>query len=386
MINPFFILVISVIFLIYGGLNYYIGLRGWQALFSFVPFLSSKVYWPVFLLLSFSYFVSRFSEKFLPKMLYEGMTLVGAYWLAFMWYFLLVTTALDLLRLFDRWLRLVPIEIKRNLNPALGLAVVILVVGIVSFGAWNAQHPQINHYDLTIAKQAGPLKQLHVVMVSDIHLGTIVHNGNLTKMVNMVNELKPDLILFAGDVFDENIESSNKQQVSDTFRKLSAPYGVFAVLGNHEYIGGNAEEAINYLGEAGVKVFRDSSQKIADSFYIIGRDDRSGTRFNGVPRQDLKNILQGVDRSLPIILMDHQPSQLEEPAEQGVDLQLSGHTHNGQLFPIQYITRRIFEKDWGLLQKNDFHLIVSSGYGTWGPPIRVGNTPEVVDIVIKFNE
>ncbi len=147
MINPFFILVISVIFLIYGGLNYYIGLRGWQALFSFVPFLSSKVYWPVFLLLSFSYFVSRFSEKFLPKMLYEGMTLVGAYWLAFMWYFLLVTTALDLLRLFDRWLRLVPIEIKRNLNPALGLAVVILVVGIVSFGAWNAQHPQINHYD-----------------------------------------------------------------------------------------------------------------------------------------------------------------------------------------------------------------------------------------------
>ncbi len=239
---------------------------------------------------------------------------------------------------------------------------------------------------LTIAKQAGPLKQLHVVMVSDIHLGTIVHNGNLTKMVNMVNELKPDLILFAGDVFDENIESSNKQQVSDTFRKLSAPYGVFAVLGNHEYIGGNAEEAINYLGEAGVKVFRDSSQKIADSFYIIGRDDRSGTRFNGVPRQDLKNILQGVDRSLPIILMDHQPSQLEEPAEQGVDLQLSGHTHNGQLFPIQYITRRIFEKDWGLLQKNDFHLIVSSGYGTWGPPIRVGNTPEVVDIVIKFNE
>ena len=386
MINPFFILVISVIFLIYGGLNYYIGLRGWQALFSFVPFLSSKVYWPVFLLLSFSYFVSRFSEKFLPKMLYEGMTLVGAYWLAFMWYFLLVTTALDLLRLFDRWLRLVPIEIKRNLNPALGLAVVILVVGIVSFGAWNAQHPQINHYDLTIAKQAGPLKQLHVVMVSDIHLGTIVHNGNLTKMVNMVNELKPDLILFAGDVFDENIESSNKQQVSDTFRKLSAPYGVFAVLGNHEYIGGNAEEAINYLGEAGVKVFRDSSQKIADSFYIIGRDDRSGTRFNGVPRQDLKNILQGVDRSLPIILMDHQPSQLEEPAEQGVVLQLSGHTHNGQLFPIQYITRRIFEKDWGLLQKNDFHLIVSSGYGTWGPPIRVGNTPEVVDIVIKFNE
>jgi len=384
MMTPFFLLVVSVIFLIYGGLNYYIGLRGWQALFSFVPFLSPKVYWPVFLLLSFSYLISRFSEKFLPRVLYEGMTLIGAYWLAFMWYFLLVITALDLLRLFDRWLRLIPVEIKRNLNPALGLAVVILVVGIVSYGAWNARHPQVNHYDLTIAKQAGPLKQLHVVMVSDVHLGTIIHNGNLTKMVNMVNELKPDLILFAGDVFDENIESSNKQQVSDTFRKLSAPYGVFAVLGNHEYIGGNAEEAINYLGEAGVKVLRDSSQEIAGSFNLIGRDDRSGARFNGVQRQELKTLMQGVDRSLPIILMDHQPSQLEEPAEQGVDLQLSGHTHAGQLFPIQFITRRIFERDWGLLRKNDFQLIVSSGYGTWGPPIRLGNTPEVVDIMIKF--
>jgi|SRR5680860_78891 len=384
MMNPIFILIASVIFLIYGGLNYYIGLRGWQALFSYVPFLSLKAYWPIFFLLSFSYLFGRFSQKYLPTMLYERLTIVGAYWLAFMFYFLLMITAFDFLRLFDHFLQVIPVGIKQNLNPALGLAVFILVVGIVSYGAWNARRPQVNHYDLTIAKQAGPLKRLHVVMVSDIHLGTIVHNGNLTKMVNMVNELKPDLILFAGDVFDENIESSNKQQISDNFRKLSAPYGVFAVLGNHEYIGGNAKEAVDYLGEAGVKVLRDSSLEIAGGFYLIGRDDRSGARFNGVPRQDLKSIMQGVDRSLPIILMDHQPSQLEEPVEQGVDLQLSGHTHAGQLFPIQFITRRIFEDDWGLLRKGNFQLIVSSGYGTWGPPIRLGNTPEVVDIMINF--
>jgi len=311
--------------------------------------------------------------------------MVGAYWLAFMFCFLLVITTLDFLRLFDHFLQVIPPEIKPNFNPALGLAVLILVVGIVSYGAWNARHPRINHYDLTIAKQAGSLKQLHVVMVSDVHLGTIIHNGNLTEMVKTVNELNPDLILFAGDVFDENIESSNKQQVSENFRKLSAPYGVFAVLGNHEYIGGNAEDAINYLGEAGVKVLRDSFLEIAGRFYLIGRDDRSGAHFNGVPRQDLKTLMQGVDRSLPSILMDHQPMQLEEPAEQGVNLQLSGHTHSGQIFPIQFITRRIFEKDWGLLRKNDFQLIVSSGYGTWGPPVRLGNTPEVVDIMIKFN-
>ncbi|MCO1600528.1 metallophosphoesterase [Desulfosporosinus nitroreducens] len=385
MTNPLFILVGTVIFLVYGGLNFYIGLRGWQALFSYVPFLSSKVYWPVFLLLAFSYLLSRFSEKFLPTMLYEGMTIAGAYWIAFMFYFLLIITSIDLLRLFDRWLRLVPPEIKRSLNPALGLSVFILVVGIVSFGVWNASHPKINHYDLSIAKQAGSLEQLRVVMVSDIHLGTIVHNDQLTKLVNQVNGLKPDLILFAGDVFDEDIESKNKQQISDTFRMLRASYGAFAVLGNHEYIGGNADEAIKYLGEAGVKVLRDTSQEIAGSFYLIGRDDLSGARFNGTKRQDLATIMQGVNHSLPILLMDHQPSHLEEPVEQGVDLQVSGHTHNGQMFPIQFITQRIFEQDWGLLRKGDFQLIVSSGYGTWGPPIRIGNNPEIVDITITFN-
>ncbi|MBC2727476.1 metallophosphoesterase [Desulfosporosinus sp.] len=386
MTSPLVIVVGTVIFLVYCGLNYYIGLRGWQALFSYVPFLSSKVYWLVFFLLSFSYLISRFSEKFLPTVLYEGLTIAGAYWIAFMFYFLLLISVLDLLGLFDRWLRIVPLDIKQSLNPSLGLSVFILVIGIVSYGAWNASYPRINHYDISIAKQAGALKQLQVVMVSDIHLGTIVHHDHLLKLVNKVNGLKPDLILFVGDVFDEDIESKNKLQISETFRKLTSTYGSFAVLGNHEYIGGNADEAIKYLGEAGVKVLRDSSQEIAGSFYLIGRDDLSGSRFNGVKRQDLKDIMQGVNRSLPLILMDHQPSHLEEPVKQGVDLQVSGHTHNGQMFPIQFITQRIFEQDWGLLHKGDFQLIVSSGYGTWGPPIRIGNTPEIVDITITFNQ
>ena len=386
MMNPVFYAVIGIIFLIYGGLNYYIGLRGWQAVFSFIPFLSYRIYWAIFSLVSFSYLFSRLAEKYLPTTLYEGLTVLGAYWLAVMFYSLLIIIVLDILRLSARWTGLLPMGISQTLNLTLGLTVVILVGSIVSYGAWNARHPQVNHYNLSIAKQAGTLKQLHVVMVSDIHLGTIVHNQHLTKMVNSINELKPDLILFAGDIFDENIESSNKQEVSDNFRMLKAPYGVYAVLGNHEYIGGNAEEAIDYLGEAGVMVLRDSYEEIAGSFYLIGRDDLSGARFSGEKRHDLETIMQGVNRSLPIILMDHQPSSLEEPREQGVDLQVSGHTHRGQMFPISFITSRIFETDWGYLQKGDCQLIVSSGYGTWGPPIRIGNTPEIVDIMIKFNQ
>ncbi|SDG33466.1 metallophosphoesterase [Desulfosporosinus hippei] len=384
MVNPGFMIVVTMVLLVYGGLNYYIGLRGWQALFSYVPFFNPKVYWTIFLLISSAYLFSRLLEKFLPIVLHEILTVIGAYWMACMLYFLLIILLLDLLRVLNRWLNLVPLGIKQSLNPVLGLVVFVLVIGIISYGAWNARHPQINHYDLTITKQAGALKKLHVVMVSDIHLGTIIQNDRLTKLVDKVNDLKPDLILMAGDVFDEDIESKNKQQVADNFRRLSSTYGSFAVLGNHEYIGGNANEAIKYLNEAGVKVLRDSSEEVGGSFTLVGRDDLSGSRFNGTKRESLATLMQGINPSLPIILMDHQPSHLEEPVEQKVDLQVSGHTHNGQLFPIQFITQKVFEQDWGYLHKADFQLIVSSGYGTWGPPIRIGNTPEIVDITITF--
>ncbi|KGK91941.1 metallophosphoesterase [Desulfosporosinus sp. HMP52] len=384
MANPGFLIVVTIVFLVYGGLNYYIGLRGWQALFSYVPVFNSKVYWTIFLLLSSAYLFSRLFEKFLPIVLHEILTVIGAYWMACILYFLIIILLLDLLRVLNRWLHLVPLGIKQSLNPVLGLAVFVLVIGIISYGAWNARHPRVNHYDLTIAKQAGALKKLHVVMVSDIHLGTIIQNDRLTKLVDKVNDLKPDLILMAGDVFDEDIESKNKQQVADNFRRLSSTYGSFAVLGNHEYIGGNANQAIKYLNEAGVKVLRDSSEEVGGSFTLVGRDDLSGSRFNGTKRESLATLIQGINPSLPIIVMDHQPSHLEEPVEQKVDLQVSGHTHNGQLFPIQFITRKVFEQDWGYLRKGDFQLIVSSGYGTWGPPIRIGNTPEIVDITITF--
>ncbi|AFQ42712.1 metallophosphoesterase [Desulfosporosinus meridiei] len=384
MVNPGFMIVVTMVLLVYGGLNYYIGLRGWQALFSYVPFFNSKVYWTIFLLLSLAYLFSRLLKKFLPIILHEILTVLGAYWMACMLYFLLIILLLDLLRVFDSRLHFVPVGIKQSLNPVLGLTVFVLVIGIISYGAWNARHPRINHYDLTITKQAGALKKLHVVMVSDIHLGTIIQNDHLTKLVDKVNELKPDLILMAGDVFDEDIESKNKQQVADNFRRLSSTYGSFAVLGNHEYIGGNANEAIKYLNEAGVKVLRDSSEEVGGSFALVGRDDLSGSRFNGTKRESLATLMEGINPSLPIIVMDHQPSHLEEPVEQKVDLQVSGHTHNGQLFPIQFITQKVFEQDWGYLRKGDFQLIVSSGYGTWGPPIRIGNTPEIVDITITF--
>lgn len=129
---------------------------------------------------------------------------------------------------------------------------------------------------------------------------------------------------------------------------------------------------------------RDECRKIAGSFYLVGRDYQYGEGFAGPGRRELSRLMTGVDRSLPVIMLDHQPSNLGEGQEQGVDLQISGHTHRGQLFPFNLLTRRLFETDWGCLQKGGFQLIVSCGYGTWGPPIRVGSVPEIVDINIRF--
>ncbi|MHB8126670.1 MAG: metallophosphoesterase [Desulfitobacteriaceae bacterium] len=384
--NPLFILVFALVAIIYGGINYYIGLRGWQALFSYIPILNRNVYWTIFLIISLAYIVARLGERLLPVFLTRFFSIVGAFWLGAMFYFFLFIITVDIVRLLGAILHIWPQGIKQALIPGIGYTIFLFVIGIVIYGAWNAQHPQIKHYDLNVKKQAGTLSSLHIVMVSDIHLGTIVHNGYLSRLVERINQQNPDVVLFAGDIIDEKIETFIEKEITANFPNLKTKYGIYAVLGNHEYIGGHADEVTKFLNAAGVQVLRDSYERVADCFYVIGRDDISGAHFRRGKRESLGSIMNGVDKNLPIIVLDHQPVQLAEPQTLGVDLQLSGHTHQGQLFPIQFIIRKIFEDGYGYLRKDNLQLIVSSGYGTWGPPMRVGNKPEIVDITVHFND
>lgn len=380
-----FILVFT---LLYGGINYYIGLRGWQNVGCYIPFLNKWVYWIVFWVIALSYIAGRIGRSYLPGFIGNNLTLAGSFWMAAMLYFILILFLMDLVRLSDKYFRFLPESIKQNPKalPVTGLVILLLVILLLVYGSWNAANPRVRHYDITINKDGGSLKDIHVVMVSDIHLGNIIHNGRLTMMVDMINDLNPDIVLLAGDTIDEDVGPFVEQKMSDTFRKLNSRFGVYAVLGNHEYIGRNAKTAVKYLEEAGVRVLQDSFVRIADSFYIAGRDDLAGERFNKSPRKTLEQIMDGTDKALPVILIDHQPGALEEADCQGIDLQLSGHTHRGQMFPNQIITSRIYEVDWGYLKKENLQVIVSSGFGTWGPPIRIGNTPEIVDIKIHFKQ
>jgi len=219
--------------------------------------------------------------------------------------------------------------------------------------------------------------------VTDVHLGTIICNSHFMRIVKIINSLNPDIVLFAGDLVDEDIEPVIRQNLGETLRQIKSKYGIYGITGNHEYIGG-VEPACKYLIEHGVIMLRDSVAKVANAFTLVGREDVSIRQFNGKKRKQLSELMNGVDTTLPVILMDHQPLRLDDVVDHGVDLQLSGHTHHGQLWPFNYISQAVYELSWGYMKKGSTHFYVSCGVGTWGPPMRTGNRPEVVHVKLKF--
>jgi len=370
--------------LIYGSLNFYIGWRLWGVVQDWVPLSLGWVYWLVFWLIALSYIIGRVGAVILPCRFTTCLTVFGSYWLACMYYLVLILLLVDLVRILDRYLVFLPEVIK---NPRLiALGVTLFTAGILVYGSWNAHHPVITRYNLEIGKNVGKLNELRIVAVSDVHLGPIVHNGRLRHMVDMVNSLQPDLVLLPGDIIDENVKPFLEQKMPDTLKLLHPKYGIYAVLGNHEYMGGHVEETVHHMEEAGVKVLRDQYILVDNSFYVVGRDEAMGRYTGRSSRKQLSEILAGIDHTKPVIMIDHQPVNLGEAERNGVDLQVSGHTHLGQLFPNQFITNRLFENDYGYLKKENLQVIVSAGYGTWGPPIRIGNTPEIVLINLKFTQ
>lgn len=381
--NAHFIYFFLTFFLLYGAANFYTGLRIRQALNPVIPTGYGHIYWAVLIALAASYIAGAAGRRYFPDTLSESLLLAGSYWLAVTFYSVLVFLLFDLVRLSGRIFGFLPLKTQQN--PALtGMAALFLIAAIVAYGFWNARSPRVVHYDVEVNKAVPGMDRLHAVVVSDIHLGRIVHSGRLAGLVEIINGQEPDLVLLPGDIIEE-VSVFKRQGMADILRRIRSTRGVYAVPGNHEYIGGHPQEAFSLLEEAGVTVLMDRYVQVAGGIYVAGRDDRSGARYTGRPRKELAAVLEGIDRSRPVILLDHQPLKLGEAAQNGVDLQVSGHTHQGQLFPNNFITRRIFEIDWGYLRKGDCNVIVSTGFGTWGPPIRVGNRPEIVDITIHFN-
>ncbi len=379
-----FVIFYAIVLSIYGLVNFYIYSRGINSL----PPDSKVRPWfiGVFLFLSLSFVAGRILERYNQSLITDVFVWAGSFWLAIMFYILLVILAIDLVRLanwafpfFPETWNAQPGGFRQKLMFFVGGSVILLVLA----GHINTLFPRTRNIDLEIPTANAKEGVVRMAMVSDIHLGTIIGPRRLTKLVETLNHIAPDIIVMAGDVVDEDLKPVIRNNAGAYLKRLNAPYGVYGITGNHEYIGG-AEKAVEYLSKNGISILRDSVVKINNSFYLIGRDDLQSERFGGKARKPLEQLLSNLDPELPVFLLDHQPYHPEKNASLGINLQMSGHTHHGQIWPLNYITSLIFPVSYGYSWIDGMHLYVSNGFGTWGPPVRIGNKPEIVVFNIRF--
>ena len=311
--------------------------------------------------------VFQFKSDSLPLGMATVMYEIGNSWLVIMFYLLMAFLVLDIGRL----VHLVPATwlCENAVTSAVltGLMLVTFIGGNIHYH--NKQRQEVN---LTTDK---PLERpLKIVMVSDLHAGFHNRRAEIGRWVNMINAEQADLILVAGDMIDGNVRPLKAQGTVEELQRLNAP--TVACLGNHEYITG-LDKSLELLSHTGIHILRDSTMTIGN-VTIAGRDDRSNRR-----RKSVEQLMNGIDRSTYIIMLDHQPYHLEEAEQNGVDLQLSGHTHRGQVWPLNWVTKKMYECDYGQWQRGKTDYYVSSGLGIWGGKFRIGTDSEYVVINVS---
>jgi predicted MPP superfamily phosphohydrolase len=311
------------------------------------------------------------------------LTLVSYTWMGLVLYFVLLFLGIDLgfsfLRIFALLRReklQLNLRSRRFLAGCAGLAVLVL-----GCAAWlEARNLGVTRMDIPLQGLPPEMDGFSMVQISDLHYGMLIEKGELLRVVERVNGLKPDLIVITGDLVDEGV--SHMEEMAQPLKLLKSRHGVLAVTGNHEYYAG-VNRAVEIMKSSGIEVLRNEMKVLPSGLQILGVDDPTGSRRMGEPDADLEKQLSRLDREKPSILLYHQPTHFEKTASFGVGLQLSGHTHGGQLYPIIYISRMIYPRTPGLHQIGESKLYVSRGAGTWGPPMRLGSPPEIVHIRLR---
>ena len=288
---------------------------------------------------------------------------VSTSWLIILLYLLMIFLVTDIARL---CIPVIRPWFNNSWYGTLGIAAFMLVT-FIGGNLWYHHKVRVP-LEIQINK---PMKPVKIIGISDLHLGYTIGKGELAEWVEMINAEKPDMILIAGDIVDSSITPVEQQKMWEELNRLDAPLGVYACLGNHDYFA-DTTKSEPFMRKAGIKLLKDEAALVNNEFYVIGRDDRTNERG----RQSLEELTAGLDKSKPILVMDHQPYELEKVEAAQVDFQLSGHTHRGQVFPISWVTDRVYEISHGYLQKGQSHIYVSSGIGLWGGKFRIGTQSE----------
>ena len=379
--NHQFLIFFSIVITIYSLANAYIFFKGYNAL---QLHRENKIlYTVIFITLAVTFIAAKLLESRHSSVFTDGLNIIGGFWMGFMLYaimfFLLSDIVFIILRLtgllesgniaaFRRWSLLI----------TSGLSILLIAGGFI-----NAVIPVVKEYNITIDKRVDGINKLRVAAVSDIHLGSIIRKRSIKKLSGMLEDMHPDVIFLLGDIVDGELGPVLRGDLLKYFTEPKTRDGMYAITGNHEFIGG-AARTIPYIESKGIRVLKDEVVMLPGGIQLIGRLDRDSKRFYGRERLPLEELMKGIDHSRPVILLDHQPFHLYETEKNGIDLQLSGHTHNGQMWPLNYLTRKIYELSYGYMKKGNSQIIVSSGFGLWGPRVRLGSHSEVLLINIEF--
>lgn len=381
-------IILIVLLSAYSLISFYIGEKNFIA-FSFIhPHINKLIYWTIFWIMTFSYIIGIIFKKFFNDKISNSFINIGFFWFGLFYYFLLVFCFLNIIKLIVVNFHLIyQNSIFYKVLVDYNSFTILIVVAIINiYGTYMGKHRVITKYNIKLDKKCFNHNNLNVAFVSDVHLGTGFGEKSLMKMVDNINSLKPDIVFICGDLIDENTPENLKNIIAPVLKRLNSKYGTYAVLGNHEYGAGNLENTIQSYKDGNVTLLKDSFVEIDHSFYVLGRDDLSSEREHSKKRDAMTSLLKGTDKNMPIIVLDHQPARLTSLEKGQIDLQLSGHTHHGQFFPNNLITKIIYDNSYGYLISNNYQLIVSSGYGTWGPLLRIGTKSEIVQIQIDFSK
>lgn len=357
----FFIVMLAVIL----SANFYVFYRLWYM----IPQHSPVARWALvaFAVVAVSsFFLAMLAGGHMPVAVTGTLYKFGTSWFFIMLYLVMIFLLLDIARIF------IPMRGFMYGNWA-GLAIVAGVVAvIVTIGYVRYLDKDRVAFEIQTEKTHRDLK---IVAISDLHLGYGIGRRELAKWVELINAENPDVVLIAGDLVDNSVRPLVEGNFAAELKKIRAKHGVFASLGNHEYISDQGG-SIDFLRSAGITVLRDSVALVDSAFHIVGRDDRTNRR-----RKTIAELTAGVDFSKLVIVLDHQPYDLN--GAEGVDLQISGHTHRGQVWPISLVTDAMYEKSHGHMRKGDTYYYVTTGIGLWGGKYRIGTRSEYVVVTLK---
>jgi predicted MPP superfamily phosphohydrolase len=255
--------------------------------------------------------------------------------------------------------------------------VLIITGGLVAYGIHNFQNTRLEHYTIEVPQKEGKLNELKVAMAADIHLDEQTRMGFVRQFVEKMNAADADVVLLVGDILESGRETPKFKHFEKAFNRIESKYGVYAVEGNHEHYGHEGE--IIFFEHAGIMLLQDTVVKVEESFYLAGRRDR-----HVQSRASVDALVKQASDSLPVLMMDHQPYELEKTARNKVDVQFSGHTHHGQLWPLNYITESIYRISWGHEKIGNTHFFVTCGAQGWGPPVKTSSFSEIMVVRINF--